>query len=184
MATKKKTRKKATRRRRPSARKKTILQSQCERYAQLLMEGDVLAIDPSSGSDSSQPGYALFSQGMLVEHGTIELGTRRDSGLANRLHLLKNFLEEEFEGVDLVAIERCPFRYANLAAARLQQVMGVVKSVWDVPAIEVSPVSWKKWIDRVEVLGIQYEKKDELDAVAIGVCVIGTARDFLIKEEE
>lgn len=184
MAANRKVRKKTSSKRKKGTGKRTIIESQCFRHRNIILGGTVLAIDPSSGSEESQPGYALFKDGILLEYGTVEIGTKRSSGgLANRLFMLRSYLMEEFPRPDLVCIERCPFLYANMAAARLQQVMGVVKSCWNVPAIEVSPASWKKWTHALPE-GITYEKRDDLDALTIGTCVVGIARLLRKFQEE
>jgi Holliday junction resolvasome RuvABC endonuclease subunit len=162
---------KARPRRKAKKKGPTIIQKMCTRHSTAI-GGFMIVIDPSSGSDESQPGYAMFESGHLIEHGTIEIGTKRSSSLGNRLHMLKCFLEEEFQEPDVIVVERCPFNYANSSAAKLQQVMGVVKSIWDVPVIEVSPASWKKRIPLIEQLGLTYEKSDAMDAVAMGVCCL------------
>lgn len=164
-------------RKKRKARTKTIIASQCERNSGLILKGTLLAIDPSSGSQSSQPGYALFEKGVLKEMGIVDVGTRYSKGgaLASRLFLLRETLVEQFQP-DVLAIERCPFGYGNTSAAKLQQVMGCVKSTWDIPCIEVSPSSWKRWTESLERLsGTSYEKRDDMDAAVMGVCVIGHA---------
>jgi len=178
-STKTPTPKKKPTRRKPLSRKPkkpTILDMQSTRHKELITKGIMISIDPSSGSEGSQPGYALFEQGVLKSIGVINIGTRRTSGLSNRLFLLRAFLEEEFDIPDIIIIERCPFAYANLAAARLQQTIGCLKSIWDIPSIEVSPSSWKRWIPVLpQALGIHYEKRDDHDAAAIGLCALGAA---------
>lgn len=98
----------------------------------------------------------------------------------SRFHALASYLKDEFIQPDLLIVERCPFRYANASAARLQQVMGVVQSVWDVPVLFVSPMSWKSWTKEPifsDMIGMPYVKSDELDAAAMLVTVIGKAKE-------
>ena len=158
-------------------KKTSIIISSCTRNSKYLLEGKVLAIDPSSGSEDSQPGFASYEEGQLKELGTIEIGSKyQRKSLGNRLFHLHSYLLNEFDRPDILVIERCPFAYANNAAAKLQQATGCIKSVWDVPIIEVSPASWKRWIgDCEKLLGFPYVKSDDIDAAMLGLCCISLA---------
>lgn len=156
------------------AKYKSKLALEVEQYRDLVQNGEMLAVDPSSGSSGSLPGYALFRKGQLVDAGTIELprGTRP---LANRLFLLRNALATSFDKPDLLTIELISpvmpskggaFLHKN--ASSLIKAVGAILSTWDVPVLEVSPMTWHSMTPPT------YKKDDVQDACMIGWAVFLT----------
>lgn len=150
------------------------LSQEVEQYADQILSGRMLAIDPSSGSHSSLPGYALFEAGKLVDCGTVDLpqGTR---ALHNRLYLLRHTLQNEFDKPDLLAVEKIApvmpskggsFLHAN--ASSLIKSVGAILSCWDVPTVEPAPMTWHSMTPP------EYRKNDVADACAIGWSVLIT----------
>jgi hypothetical protein len=144
------------------------LAQEIEQHADALQQGYVLAIDPSSGSSGSLPGYAVFRAGRLVDAGLIGLprGTR---AIANRLYLLRNALATEFEKPDVLVIELIspvmPSKngtFLHKSAASLIKSVGAILSTWDVPTLEVSPTTWHSMTPPT------YTKTDVNDAIMIG----------------
>ena len=74
--------------------RKTNLQKQAEKNLQALIEGHVLAIDPSSGSRDSMPGYAVFFKGQLLDSGLIEVARGRE--LNRKLFIIGETLRTQF----------------------------------------------------------------------------------------
>lgn len=153
------------------AKYKSKLALEVEKYADILANGEMLAIDPSSGSQGSLPGYALFRKGQLQDAGTIELprGTR---SLANRLFLLRDTLEKSFDRPDLLTIELIspvmPAKggaFLHKHASSLIKAVGCILSTWDVPILEVSPMTWHSMTPP------EYKKGDIADACMIGWAV-------------
>lgn len=150
----------------------------------LALNGTVLAIDPSSGSTLSQPGYAIFVNGRLKDSGLVRI--RSGDHISNRLYRLSKTLREEFEQPTLLVTENIPpfmgdgpgAQFATRNVISLHQSIGVVMSVWDVPVIQVSPRTWRSRIPD------NYLKSDENDAIMIGWSALQTARKLAQIEEE
>jgi hypothetical protein len=150
------------------AKYKSKLALEIERHAGVLKTGNVLAIDPSSGSQGSVPGYALFKAGQLQDAGTIAL-PRGTKALSNRLFLLRDTLEKEFQKPDLLIVELISpvmpakngqFLHAN--GSSLIKAVGAILSCWDVPVLEVAPMTWHSMTPPT------YKKSDTHDACMIG----------------
>jgi hypothetical protein len=138
-----------------------------------LTEGVVISIDPSIGSSSSMPGWAIFVAGSLtpIASGVIDLP--RLESIPVRLRTLNRALVKLYAKYlpDVLVYEEIPaqrhgFGNAN-AHASLLKSLGVILSI---PGPEgyvgIMPVSWKALVSD------QYEKGDEADAREIGRIVI------------
>ena len=162
------------------AKKTSIIDKDCARLSSELTQGTVYSIDPSIGSASSQPGYAVWTAGELEDSGIIRLGCSKTAKTPSRLHHLRMSLEKSFGKPDVVVVERIVANpraaaYNNTTAVKANQAIGVVMAQWDVPVIEVSPTSWKSTAKTLS----GYQKTDEWDAIAIGWCVIVKAKEYL-----
>jgi hypothetical protein len=146
------------------ARKKiTQLEKNCLTYQSELREGSVLCIDPSSGSLLSQPGFALYQRGNLVEAGTIKVSPGQ--GIHRRLFDLRRSLVEEFATPDLLVVEDIPpfmGKGFNKSILNLHYSVGVILSVFYAPVLKVTPVSWHKRAPE------GYVKSDRNDAIMLG----------------
>lgn len=167
---------------------KSKLAQAVEQYADILTSGYLLAIDPSSGSAGSLPGFAIFKAGVLEDAGVIQL-PRGGRAISNRLWLLRQALESEFDRPDLLAVELIspimPTKggaFMNKSASSLIKSVGAILSTWDVDVIEPSPSTWHALVDKAllaesALLGTplyKYQKTDAKDAVAIGWSAIAT----------
>ena len=140
-----------------------------------LLNGTILAIDPSSGSANSQPGYALFKSGQLEDSGLVRI--RSGDEVHNRLYRLSHSLREDFEQPDLLVTENIPpfmgegpgAAFATRNVISLHQSVGVIMSIWDVPVLLVSPRSWRSLVPD------NYHKSDENDAIMLGWTAIHKA---------
>lgn len=135
----------------------------------------MLAVDPSTGSTSSLPGYAIYEAGELVESGLIQVDV--SAARNKRLFEIRRTLQEEFEIPDILVLEHIsglpfgPMRFAPEAFAGLHRGVGAILSAFNVDSvIEVPPNIWKKHVDE------HYRKGDEADAVYIGRYVVNQAR--------
>lgn len=127
------------------------------------MTGSILAIDPSSGSVSSQPGYALYKDMKLVEAGHIRVTPK--NSIHKRLWELRDSLMNDFETPDLLVTEHIGsslWGSNNQGALALQYSVGVIMSVFDCPLVKVSPLTWRKYIPD------GYIKTDANDAIMLG----------------
>jgi len=137
-------------------------------YAERILNGPLLAIDPSSGSEKSQPGYAIYHRAQLVDSGLLNI--KWGDAVHNRLYRLAKSLREEFEQPDLLITEHlAPFMgegkgafFSTRNVISLHQSVGVIVSTWDVPVLAISPRSWQS------VAPDNYLKSDENDAIMLG----------------
>jgi hypothetical protein len=152
----------------------SLLHEQLAGLEELITTGYVLAIDPSSGSANSQPGYAIYRGGVLGDYGIIKLTPR--TKLASRLFYLGESIRNDFQKPDILVVERINSVFGNTKGgnmgfmakqmASLQRAVGVVQSCFEVPVIEVPPVTWRKYVKE------DYKKTDEHDAVMLGFTAI------------
>jgi hypothetical protein len=153
------------------------------KFQEEVQKGYMLAIDPSSGSQGSLPGFAVFKAGRLVDAGTISLprGTRH---IGSRLFLLRDTLEKEFEKPDILAVEwiapvfpGAKNAYFQKSASSLMKSVGAIMSVWDSPVVEPAPTTWHTMTPP------NYEKNDTNDACMIGNAVLITLARILGEPE-
>lgn len=147
-----------------------------------ILEGRLLAIDPSTGSKSSMPGFAVFEKGILKESGTIEVDYTGNR--AERLFEINRTLREEFETPDVVVCEdvknrtffnkKGGFRMSTSSMASLQRSIGAIIAAHPVKClIEIPNNSWQAHTFP------GYIKSDENDAISIGLCAINIAKEFI-----
>lgn len=159
-----------------NSKKESSLEAQVLTHADIFKTGNILAIDPSSGSYRSQPGYALYVKGKLEDSGIVEIHS--GDHISNRLHRLSKALSEEFEKPDILITENIPpfmagkgdSPFATRNVISLHQSVGVIMSVWDAPVITVSPRTWRSYIPEA------YIKDDEHDAIMIGWAALQAVR--------
>lgn len=143
-----------------------------------ITEGILVAVDPSIGSSSSLPGWAVYSRGILKCSGVFEIN--RNGSVPARLQELAHFLRSLYRDwdPDVLVYEDIPAqRYgggnANAHSSLLKSV-GVVLSVSGPDYyVGLLPISWKKLIRP------EYIKGDEADAVEIGHIAITEARKII-----
>lgn len=148
-------------------------------------DGPLLAIDPSSGSFKSKPGFSLYVGAKLVDCGTIELPA--GIPLHTRLQLLCDTLRRDFISPypAVVAVENVPpyrkneqsvgqYCGLNKSVLSLQYSMGVaMASIPNTDVVLVSPASWR------QLIPAGYNKSDTLDAVMIGYAVLRCAANIM-----
>ena len=138
-----------------------------KKHAKVVLNGTVLAIDPSSGSDESMPGFAVFKQGELVMSGTIKLPHIE---LHGRLYALYDKIQALLGSPpDLLVVEDIAgqihkyLHYAvgvSIAAARSPLSLRIGLPVWKAVA-KADP---------------KYVKSDVNDAIKMGEAVVLLAR--------
>lgn len=147
------------------------------RVATSLVSGTALCIDPSVGSSSSMPGYAVYSGGTLVASGV--LNVRKAGELWQKLAEVHGGildLCETYGPVDVLVYEDVPaMRHGGVFAAgghaTLHKAIGATLSA---PGprdyLPVAPVMWKC---RVRP---DYVKSDEADAIEMGWVALELAK--------
>lgn len=142
-----------------------------------ITEGVIVSIDPSIGSTSSQPGWAVYRAGKLMNAGTFEIDPtwytwERLQRLSH--HVRKLYAEYD---PDVLVFEDIPSqRYgggnAN-AHASLLKAVGVILSISGPDAfIGLHPITWKKLVRS------EYRKGDMEDAIEMGWIAIQIAREI------
>lgn len=148
-----------------------------EKCYNIALTGTMLAVDPSTGSKSSRPGYAWFEKGKLIESGEIIVDIEANRSL--RLYEITRTIREEFPCPDILAVEYIPpvsykgggNRMNSISLMALQKAIGAIMGAHPVEnLLEVPAASWRKY--RPE----NYIKTDEMDSIVIGLCVIGLAK--------
>lgn len=142
-----------------------------------VLEGTLIAFDPSTGSQSSMPGYAVFVKGELVESGIIKVNASDRKNV--KLYEISISLRTEFPKADVIAIENIPpVSYNRKGAMRgwaivaLQRSIGAIMASFNCEYIEVAPASWQRY----KFPG--YDKSDEHDAICIGLTCIDIAKQI------
>lgn len=158
--------------------KTSLIDKQCRQFSREILHGSMLSIDPSIGSSNSQPGFAVWEAGELLDSGIIQLGTAAGGSVASRLYAFRTCLEQDFQQPDVLVLERIVLNvkvasYCNSSVIKMNQAIGVAMSQWGCPVIAVSPMSWKAAAKKWDA----YEKSDEHDAIALGLCVIHKVKE-------
>lgn len=155
--------------------KQTRAYGEIEGYIKELTEGLVVAIDPSIGSSSSLPGYAVYRAGELIESGTFAIPYQRS--IPERLGLLHNHVRKLYNQYtpDVLVYEDIPaLRQGGgnaVAHASLLKALGAILAVPGPDGyVGLMPVSWKGEARET------YVKGDEADAIEIGYVAITVAR--------
>jgi hypothetical protein len=148
-----------------------------------IAEGIVIAIDPSIGSNSSMPGFAVYVAGELQDSGILEIDPRQSVPVRlQRLAFLIRKLYKEWIPDVLVYEDIPPTRFGggNAGAhSSLLKSVGVVLSVSGPDFyVGIQPRSWK------QIARSSYVKGDVEDAEEIGWVVIEEAKRIQKQEEE
>lgn len=132
-------------------------------HREKLLTGKILSIDPSIGSQSSMPGYAVFVEGKLVASGLIPVDRRKST--EERLQQLAKWVSSLGGVYDLLLIENVQFGMRRNSSLLL--AAGALMGASSAPlVIQVPPAFWKPRT------GEDYIKGDERDAIEIGrVCI-------------
>jgi len=144
---------------------------------ELLMRGTVISIDPSMGSSSSMPGWAVYEAGDLIASGIINLQETGGHGIRlNTLYDQLLYLNTKYEPQILV-FEKIPVSAhggrSQVSHASLLMALGVTLAAFPLlPQVGIMPISWKKMVRDT------YTKGDKEDAIEMGWIVIKTAMDI------
>jgi len=158
-----------------------------KRFKKQILEGQMLAIDPSSGA-TGHAGWALFEGGKLSESGILDI---RGSEFNHRLKaVLKDALE--FDPVDVLVIEKIG---GYRAQPVLIQACGVFIAGIDSPnCIQMNVQTWQSIARRLgewkktTKKGVQGDSNgregDDVDAEFIGWSAIALALGYDSKAKE
>lgn len=145
-----------------------------ELAAPKILGGTMLAIDPSSGSSGSMPGWALFRGGKLERSGTVKIPlTLTINGKLNFLHDAFRELARDIGHIDILTIELIAkaMSHENLFYA-IGVIMAAVQADHAIPC----PIhAWKA----VAKTDPTYKKGDESDAIMFGLTLLSRAREYV-----
>lgn len=148
-----------------------------------LTEGIVVAVDPSIGSSSSLPGWAVYIEGSLRISGVFEVN--RNGTVPERLQELAYMLRKLYDTYDpdVLVYEDIPAqRYgggnANAHSSLLKSVGAILSVSGPDHFVGILPVSWKS------LAGEGHVKGDREDAEAIGRICIQEARRIVEEDGE
>lgn len=163
----------------------TILMRSTKACKYEIMDGALLAIDPSAGSNSSMPAYAVYHKGELIESGALLLDIKLP--LAQRLFILSNDIRDIYAKYSplVLAYEDIPAQaYGRNATghATLLKAVGAVLAATGGGTdpnhtVPVAPRVWKR------LARPWYTKSDENDAIEIGWVVTELAKQLIEQEQ-
>lgn len=147
-----------------------------------LTEGIVMCIDPSIGSSSSMPGYAVYKAGTLIASGVIQLPIDREFPIkAQELAYQVRRLYNEYVP-DVLVYEEIAVHGAGRSIhshVTLLKALGIILSVSGPDKyVGIYPTSWKKLVRD------SYVKSDEADAIEFGWICIEQAKQIIQEEGE
>jgi hypothetical protein len=135
-----------------------------------VLNGTLVAVDPSIGSRDSMPGYAIFYKGKLQVSGTAAIDFRATS--YDRLRLIHNWIRQLVPSpIDVFAVEAIPKPLGHIYT--LWAVAATITGTEATHTIEIPIPFWKAYVkDKVG-----YVKGDEQDAIAMGEAMIAYCRE-------
>ena len=153
----------------------------------LLLKGSVISIDPSIGSTSSQPAFAYYRQGELIEVGKADIDPSLDTYI--RLQDLAEWVKQLYKSYrpDILVYEEIPDqRYMPMFGGRPQATghnvkahASLLKAVGAILSVRgpdhflgMRPQVWKARVDE------SYIKGDIEDAKWIGLVAINIAKEM------
>lgn len=145
-----------------------------------LIEGVVISIDPSIGSSSSMPGYAIYRAGTLIASGTIQLSIDEEFPLkAQQLAYSIRKLYTEYDP-DVLVYEEIAVHGPGRNIASHVTLLKAVGIILSVPGpkyyVGIYPTSWKK------LARPTYVKSDEADAIELGYVAVWQAEQIIEEE--
>lgn len=139
-----------------------------------LQYSTVLVIDPSIGSASSRPGWAVYIEGKLSAAGTIDTGGshlalwKRARTLADEVRALcEDFAPTLLVYEDIPATSNFN---ANAQASLLKAVGIILSASTTDDCLGIHPASWKNYVRP------SYTKGDKEDAIEIGYVAVELAK--------
>ena len=157
------------------AKKLSKIDEACKRYADLILSGTMLAIDPGS---TNNLGWAFYESGELRERGVFK--AKYHKGSWHRLRQLSKLLSDNFPYVDVLAVEHVAMGRVQKNARLLSSVGMVFVSVDSEAVVMVPPISWLALLPDKDAYRLSKKAgdiSDDEDAENIGNCVIYKARN-------
>lgn len=146
-----------------------------KKNAEQLLKGTFISLDPSCGSQSSMPAYAIYTRGRLVGSGIIQLNLNKE--LPYRLKELSYKISkilDQYPQIDSAVVENIPVipgKFSQKGLSSLLKSVGTIMGSFlhkgeDFLIIEIMPRSWRQFAPA------DYVKSDVGDAIMIGHATI------------
>ena len=156
--------------------------SRCLELRKQILDGHLLAIDPTSGSvdrttgKPSEAGWATFRSAVLLSSGVITIpeNKRKEARYRDILTILQEDFPDQY---DVLALEDIPLarRRGNFNTSQtLIQVCGVYIAGTTGDLVEIASHTWQAVARRIG----GWEKGDESDAQYIGLAAIAFASGY------
>jgi len=139
----------------------------------LILNGIMIVIDPSSGSKKSKTGYAVYDCGVCMDSGIIEIDHRKH--VSERLQDTYDFLTANYCQPDLLVIERIR---GSMAHVYLHWAVGVIQTA--VRAGTVIELNTGMWKNKARP---EYIKGDREDALEMGYVVTKIASEYQYEQK-
>lgn len=163
------------------------VQKQMRGIEDLILGGDLLAIDPSCVSSSSNPGWALYRKGKLHSAGEIDCIDHR-LPLERRLQLLGKVCREQFEEPDVLVIEHIQMGGRISMQSTLRATGAIIGNFECEHVLSIIPLAWQAYVLKLVNLEgkTDYEKykhykekikSDQADAIWLGRAIIELAKE-------
>lgn len=147
-----------------------------------LFKGTILAVDPSIGSASSMPGYALVVDGVMVDSGILSINPRESA--SKRLSGIQHQLLALVPNPNVLVIEKIApmLSCGGAGVIQLHWACGVILATYpDAVPVMIPNQTWKKYLrDK----GIEYKKSDENDAIVLMLTLYNTLSKQLKNESD
>lgn len=153
--------------------KKSKLYEGVASLADVLSTGSVFVVDPSIGSSSSSPAWALYRKGVLIDSSIISTGGSH-TPLWARARMLGQTIAylTNLHWPDVLVYEDIPATsgFNQNAIASLLKAVGIILACSKSEhVLGIHPASWKPYVRP------EYKKGDREDAVEIGYIVTSLA---------
>jgi hypothetical protein len=158
-------------------RKGTVLYTRVRSMIPALLEGTVVSIDPSCGSSSSMPAYAIYWAGRLLNSGTIQLDIEKpieqrlyDLGLQLRSSITDSVGVLIYEDVPPVRFYKSGRTSAGSQSSLIKSVGTILGTIRADHHVGLRPSVWRR------ISGPSHVKGDVEDAIEMGRLTIELAR--------
>lgn len=155
--------------------------------APFCISGTIISVDPSIGSASSMPGYAIVEDGKMVDSGILAINPREPHN--KRLAGIQVQLRKLVPNPDVLICEAIApmLSVGGANVIQLHWAVGVILATYpDAVPVLVPNMVWKKHLKLARLEG--YFKSDEHDAIALmwtlfSICQVKFKNENDIREE-
>ena len=146
-------------------------------------KGTIISVDPSIGSASSMPGYALTVDGVLVDSGILAINPREPHN--KRLAGIQAQLKALTPNPDVVVCESIApvLSVGGPNVIQLHWAVGVILATYpNAHAVLIPNQTWKKHLREAQL--VNYVKSDENDALALMCTLYALCQEMMTNEKD